>query len=197
MDQLDVKTAFLHGYLEETIYMVQPKGFEVQGKEYLYCLLKKSIYGLKQSPRCWYRRFDDFIASLGFQRSSYDMCVYINPTTYKDKVYLLLYVDDMLLARSFKEELTHVKSLLSKEFDMKNLGKLRKILGIDITKDRDQSILSINQTTYCEKVTKRFNLTNARLVTLPVAQHFKLSATNSPSETDTEHKLQMVNVPYS
>ena len=114
LDQLDVKTTFLHGYLDETIYMVQPKGFEVQGKEDLFCLLKKSIYRLKQSPRYWYRRFDDFIASLGFQRSSYDMCVYINSTTYKDNVYLLLYVDDMLLVESSKEDLLHVKNLLSK-----------------------------------------------------------------------------------
>ena len=149
--------------------MVQPKGFEVQGKEDLYCLLKKSIYGLKQSHRCWYRRFDDFIASLGFQRSSYDMCVYINPTTYKDKVYLLLYVDDMLLVGSSKEELIHVKNLLSKEFDMKGLGESRKILGIDIIRDRDKSTLSINQTTCCEKVMRRFNLTDARPVTLPIA----------------------------
>ena len=117
--------------------MVQPKGFEVQGKEDLYCLLKKSIYGLKQSPRCCYRRFDDFISSLGFQRSSYDICVYINSRTYKDKVYLLLYVDDMLLARSSKDNLVHVKNLLSKEFDMKDLEESRKILGIDITRDRD------------------------------------------------------------
>ena len=137
LDQLDVKTTFLHCYLDETIYMVEPNGFEVQGKEDLYCLLKKSIYGLKQSPRCWYKRFDDFIASLDFQRSSYDMCVYIHSTTYKEKVYLLFYVDDMLLTRSSKEDLVHVQNLLSKECDMKDIGKSRKILGIDITRDRD------------------------------------------------------------
>ena len=89
--------------------MVQPKGFEVQGNEDLYYLLKKSIYGLKQSLRYWYKRFDDFIASLSFQRIPYDMCVYINTTTYKGKVYLLLYVDDMLLAESPKKNLAHVK----------------------------------------------------------------------------------------
>ena len=97
------------------------------------------------------------------------MCVYINITTYKDKVYLLLYVDDMLLAGSSKEDLPHVKNLLSKEFDMKDLEESRKILGIDITRDRDQSIPSINQTTYCEKIIRRFNITNARPVTLPIA----------------------------
>ena len=80
---------------------------------------------------------------------------------------------------------------------MKDLRESKKILGIDIIRDRDQSTLSINQTSYCEKVIRRFNLTNARPVTLPIAHHFKLSAVNSPSETDIEHKLQMKNVPYS
>ena len=65
------------------------------------------------------------------------MCVYINSTTYKDKVYFLLYADDMLLVESYKEDLVHVKNLLSKEFDMKDLGESRKILGIDISRDRD------------------------------------------------------------
>ena len=139
----------------------------------------------------------DFIASLGFQRRSYDMCVYINSTTYKKKVYLLLNVDDMLLAGSPKEDLVHVKNLLSKEFDMKDLGESRKILGIGITKDRNQPILNINQSTYCEKVIRRFNLTNARPVTLPIAQHFKLSVANSPSDTNIKHKQQMENVPYN
>ena len=106
-------------------------------------------------------------------------------------------MDDILLAGSSKEELTHAKNLLSKEFDMKDLEESRKILEIDITRDRDQSKLSINQITYCEKMIRRFNLTNARTVTLPIARHFKLSTANSPSETDIEHQLQMENVPYN
>ena len=80
---------------------------------------------------------------------------------------------------------------------MKDLGELRKILGIDITRDRNQSILSISQSTYCEKVIRRFNLTTVSPVTLPIAQNFKLFAYNSPSETYIEHKLKMENVPYS
>ena len=75
------------------------------------------------------------------------MCGYINSTTYKEKVYSLLYVDDILLVGSSKEDLVNVKKLLSKKFDMKDLGESRKILRIDITRDRDQSILSISQST--------------------------------------------------
>lgn len=89
LKQLDVKTTFLHGYLTKTIYMNQPKGYQAKGKEDYYCLLKKSIYGLKQSPRCWNRRFDEFVLKIGFKKNSYDNCVYINPKSFKNYVYLL------------------------------------------------------------------------------------------------------------
>ena len=77
VEQLDVKTAFLHGELEEEIYMDQPEGFIVPGKEDFVCKLNKSLYGLKQSTRQWYKRFDSFMMSHGFKRSEYDSCVYI------------------------------------------------------------------------------------------------------------------------
>ena len=75
-EQLDVKTAFLHGELEEKIYMDQPEGFIVPGKENFVCKLKKSLYGLKQPPRQWYKKFDSFMLSHGFKRSKYDRAVY-------------------------------------------------------------------------------------------------------------------------
>ena len=77
LEQLDVKTAFLHGELEEEIYMDQPEGFIVPGKEDHVCKLKRSLYGLKQSPHQWYKRFDSFMMSHGFKRSEFDSCVYI------------------------------------------------------------------------------------------------------------------------
>ncbi|WVZ86727.1 hypothetical protein U9M48_033466 [Paspalum notatum var. saurae] len=92
LEQLDIKTAFLHGELDETIYMDQPEGFVVPEKENL-----KSLYGLKQSRRQWYKRFDSFMLSNGFKRSDYDSCVYLN-TVNGSAIYLLLYVDDMLIA---------------------------------------------------------------------------------------------------
>ena len=76
LEQLDVKTTFLHGELEEEIYMLQPEGFAETGKENLVCRLNKSLYGLKQAPRCWYKRFDSFITSLGYNRLSSDHCAY-------------------------------------------------------------------------------------------------------------------------
>ena len=94
---MDVKTAFLHEELEEDIYMEQPEDFVIPGKEKFVCKLKISFYGLKQSPRQWYKRFDTFMLSQGFKRSNYDSCVYLKIVK-GSTIYLLLYVDDMLIA---------------------------------------------------------------------------------------------------
>ena len=96
--QLDVKTAFLHGDLDEEIYMEQPQGFASPGREHLVCRLCKSLYSLKQAPRQWYRTFDEFVQSLGFLRSDEDHCLYSKDAPDGSPIYLILYVDDMLLS---------------------------------------------------------------------------------------------------
>ena len=101
LEQLDVKTAFLHGDQDEQIYMTQPKGFiDVHHPEYV-CLLEKSLYRLKQLPRQRYKKFDNFVIKSGFVRSKYDSCIYymLNDNI---PIYLLLYVDDMLLINESK-----------------------------------------------------------------------------------------------
>ena len=90
LEQLDVKTAFLHGDLEEDIYMAQPEGFKEAGKEDCVCKLKKSLYGLKQSPQQWYKRFDSFMIQKGFTRYEYDCCVYLKKVEHGSYLYLLL-----------------------------------------------------------------------------------------------------------
>jgi hypothetical protein len=96
VEQMDVKTTFLHGDLEEKIYMKQPKGFAVKGKKELVCKLKNSLYGLKQSPRMWYQKFDTYMLGLGFTRRKEDHRVYFKLIG-DHLIYLVLYVDDMLL----------------------------------------------------------------------------------------------------
>jgi hypothetical protein len=135
LGQLDVKTAFLHGELEEVIYMDQPEGFVVPGKENLVSRLKNSLYGLKQSPTQWYRRFDSFMISHGFKRSDYDRCVYLK-TVNGSTIYFLLYVDDMLIAAKDKSEIAKLKAQLNLEFEMKDLGAAKKIIGVEIIRDR-------------------------------------------------------------
>ena len=195
LEQLDVKTAFLHGELEETIYMQQPEGFEIKGKKDHVCLLKKSLYGLKQSPRQWYKRFDSFMVGHGYSRSQYDSCVYFRKLKDGSFVYLLLYVDDMLIAAKDMFELNKLKSELSGEFEMKDLGAAKKILGMEIRRDKAAGKLYLTQKSFVEKVLERFGMKNAKPVSTPLAAHFKLSAAMSPqSDNDIEY---MSHVPYS
>lgn len=194
LEQLDVKTAFLHGDLEEEIYMKQPEGFVVPGKEHLVCRLKKSLYGLKQAPRQWYKRFDSFMISLGYSRSQFDDCVYYGQFN-GSQVYLLLYVDDMLIASRDKSLISRLKVQLSNEFDMKDLGEAKKILGMEIHRDRQIGKLYLSQKKYIAKVLDRFSMNDSKSVSTPLASHFKLSEDQCPKTEDQME--QMYNVPYS
>ena len=128
LEQMDVKTAFLHGDLKEEIYMTQPEGFEVEGKEQLVCRLKKSLYGLKQAPRQWYKKFDSFMVSHGYRRTAADHCVYVRKFGNGKFIILLLYVDDMLIVGQDSKMIDRLKRDMSKTFDMKDLGPARVIL---------------------------------------------------------------------
>ena len=120
-----MKIAFLHGNLEEEIYMMQPEGFEVKGKERMVCRLKKSLYGLKQAPRQWYKKFDSFMVSHEYRRTSADPCVYFRKFDDGNFIILLLYVDDMLIVGQDAMMIAKLKDELSKSFDMKDLGAAR------------------------------------------------------------------------
>ena len=102
LEQLDVMTTFFHGDLEEEIYMQQLVDFKEPGKEDYVCLLMRSLYGLKQSPRQWYRRFDSFMVTHGYMCCEYDYCVYFRVLTDGSYIFLALYVDDMLIAAKSK-----------------------------------------------------------------------------------------------
>ncbi|GKC37955.1 transposable element [Tanacetum coccineum] len=133
---MDVKTAFLHGDLEEEIYMVQPEGFKVAGKEHEVCNLHKSLYGLKQSPRQWDKRFDKFLIESKYTRSKYDHRVYLKKLQDGSFVYLLLYVDDMLITSQSLDKIEKLKTLLKSKFEMKDLGEAKMILGMEIIRNR-------------------------------------------------------------
>ncbi|GKB28461.1 retrotransposon protein, putative, ty1-copia subclass [Tanacetum coccineum] len=172
LEQLDVKTAFLHGNLEETIYMRQPPDFE-EGTGNKVCLLKKSLYGLKQSLRQWYKRFDVYMISNGFSRNSYDSCVYFKEFAPGMYIYLLLYVDDMLIACKSKSKIEYTKGLLRKEFDMKELGPARKILSMEIFRDRGSQTLKVSQSGYVQKILNNYRVNNGKSVFVPLGAHFK------------------------
>ncbi|KAH9650187.1 hypothetical protein KPL70_026271 [Citrus sinensis] len=195
LDQLDVKTAFLHGILQEEILMVQPEGYVDPERRAHVCLLKKSLYGLKQSPRQWYLRFDEFITSNGFKRCSFDCCVYYKLLETHHYIYLLLYVDDMLIACKIKDEIEALKELLNSEFDMKDLGHAKKILGMDIKRNRKEGTMFLSQGSYVKKIVKTFGMSTCKSVITPLASHFKLSNLQC-AKTDDERR-EMEKFPYA
>ena len=130
LHQMDVKTIFLNRDLEENVYMAQSKGFVIEGKERMWCRLKKSIYGLKQASRQWYLKFDQTIRNFRFKENVEDNCVYAKFKNEKF-IFLVLYVDDILLASSDVNLL-----LKTKKFDMRDLGEASFVLGIEIHQDR-------------------------------------------------------------
>ena len=131
-----MKTAFLHGDLKEEIYMDQPEGFKVKGKERMVYKLKKSMYGLKQAPRHRYKKFDSFMVGHEYTRTNADHWVYVRKFPNGKFAILLLYVDDMLIVGQDVGVIGNLKKDLFESFDMKDLSPARQILGMQILRDR-------------------------------------------------------------
>jgi hypothetical protein len=182
---MDVKTVFLNGDLEKNVYMAQPKGFVVEGKEQIGYRLKKSIYRLKQASRQWYLKFDRTIKNFGFKENNKDNCVY---TKFKNGryIFLILYVDDILLASSDVSLLLKTKKFLSSKFNMKDLGETSFVLGIEIHRDRSKGVLGLSQKTYIEKVLKKFSMHKCSASPAPMVKgdrygNFQCPRTNTRS----------------
>lgn len=165
--------------------MEQLEGFITKGQKDKMCILRESLYGLKQSPRQWYKRFDSFMVNVGFVRCEYDNCIYCKEVEDDIVIYLLLYVDDTLVACNNFKEIKRVKELLKKEFEMKDIRAASNILAMEIAIDKIVGTLFITQQDYVKRMLKRFNMEECKEVLTPLAQHFKLSGRDSPS-TDEE-----------
>ncbi|CAH9096206.1 unnamed protein product [Cuscuta epithymum] len=195
VEQMDVKTAFLHGDLDKEIYMEQPEGFQVKGKEGYVCRLQKSLYGLKQAPRQWYKKFESVMGEQNYRKTTSDHCVFFQRFGDDDFIILLLYVDDMLIVGKNAERITQLKMQLGKSFAMKDLGPAKQILGIRITRDRALKKLHMSQEQYIEKVLRRFNMDKAKEVSSPLTTNFRLTDKDCPS---SEKKIEeMDRVPYA
>ncbi|KAI3503921.1 hypothetical protein L1887_32413 [Cichorium endivia] len=192
--QMDVKTPFLNGYLEEDVYMEQPEGFVDPDNQKKVCKLKKSIYGLKQASRTWYHRLDENIKKFGFSESPDEPCVYIKASGSKI-IFLILYVDDILLIGKDIPTLKETKAYLSKSFQMKDLGDAAYILGIRIYRDRSQILIGLSQSSYIDKVVKHFSMENSKRGIVPMLPGTILSKTDCPS-LDDEIK-RMSRIPYA
>jgi Reverse transcriptase (RNA-dependent DNA polymerase) len=137
---MDVIIFFLNGDLEEDVYMTQPMSFENPNNASKVCKLKISIYGLKQASRCWNKRFDKEIKEFGFIKCDEEPCVY-KRFSESIIIFLILYVDNILLIGNDIFTLDEVKSSLKKIFSMKYLGVTTFILGIKIYRDRSKKLI--------------------------------------------------------
>jgi hypothetical protein len=132
---------------------------------------------------------------IGYRGCEYDCCVYVRSLDDESFIFLLLYVDDMLIATKSILEVNKLKVLLSREFDMKDLGVAKKILGMEIRRNRDAKRLWLSQAGYVKKVLERFSMENAKLVSTPLANHFRLSTSQCPKTV--EETEDMSKVPYA
>ena len=133
---MDVKAAYLHPKIDEEVYLEQPKSFEKldsNGGNKLVCKLKKSIYGLKQAAKNWYQELSNFLIQQGFERSKHDYCLFLKNKE-NGKLYVLTWVDDLVIAGNSQNEIEKLKSSLESKFKMDDRGDLEWFLGMRILK---------------------------------------------------------------
>ena len=126
---MDVKSAFLNGYLEEEVYVEQPQGYEVLGQEHKVYRLKKALYGLKQAPRAWYNQIDSYLTGNGFHRSESEPTLYTKVNEQGKMLISCLYVDDLIFTSDFG--ITYFKLVMESEFEMIDLWLMKFFLGIE------------------------------------------------------------------
>ena len=171
LHQMDVVTAFLNGLLEEDIYMEQPDGYRQHGQEHLVCKLKRSLYGLKQSSRCWNVVLSRFMESIGYSQSSADPCIFVRKADTLSIV--AVYVDDLIIATETEEEMKQVKELFQSQFMMKDLGELHYCLGITINQ-RHGEFIELHQKQYILDMLKKYKLMDAKPASTPADPNVKL-----------------------
>lgn len=176
--QLDIPTAFLNGQLKSEIYIKIPKGLEITNSNKIL-KLKRALYGLTESPRCWNDRIDSFAKQQGFVRSDYDYCLYS-----KENCWMLIFVDDIILT-GIKEKIKETVIALKEEFKAKDLGEMKSFLGMEI--ERQKGILKIKQTKLIDKILKKFKMTECNGARTPMETNLKIE---QPSEDN------IIDVPY-
>jgi hypothetical protein len=192
MHQMDVKTAFLNGDLNEEIYMTVPEGIDDHDViSSAVCKLNRTLYGLKQSPRMWNQRIDQYLINQqGFIRLHADHSLYIRRGGQSELAIIALYVDDLLILSDTIETMLKIKSALSKEFEMTDCGELHQFLGIRITRDRANRRISLDQSQLANQIMIRFGMTECNPVATPLDISIQLkSADKETSQSPIDQTL--------
>lgn len=191
--QMDVITAYVQGDLSEEIFMNQPEPFIVKGQEDKVCLLKRPLYGLKQSGREWYKKLDSYLSSIDMKKTEVDPCVYVDNGSKSDLI-IIVYVDDLLIGSRDINKLNERKKLLQRKFKINDLGPVSNILGISIERDGLTGSLTLSQRRYASDILKKFGMSDCKPVTTPIESSTKISKRNEPQ---SEQKIkEMKSKPY-
>ena len=191
--QMDVKTVFLNGDLDEEIYMEQLEGFVAPEQEKKVCKLVKSLYGLKQAPKQCHQKFDSVVLVNGFKINECDKCIYVKNTV-NGYVVLCLYVDDMLIVGSDDEMIKSTKAMLSTRFDMKDMGLADVILGVKILRTSDGLVLS--QSHYVDKILDKFSNDDSGVARTPIDVNLHMSKNRGESVSQLEYSRVIGSLMY-
>jgi hypothetical protein len=174
--QMDVKTAFLNGFIQEEVYIEQPQGFEVSDRETHVCLLRKALYGLKQAPRAWYSRIDTYFLQMGFEKSDVDLNLYFIIRG-EDTLILILYVDDLFITGA-EDLIAECKLGLASEFEMSDIGLKHYFPGMEVW--QEEGHIFLGQGKYAADFLSRFQMEDFRPMSTPMITNWKkLSASDS------------------
>ena len=166
----------------------------IPGQEHMVCRLRKSLYGLKQSPRCWNTRLDGHLKQLGFKALKTDSVLYTKGVK-QDKILLAVYVDDLLISSKSRKSVLIVKAALSAEFKMTDQGEVDTILGIKIQWNREEGTLMMSQQVYADTILKGFNMENYKGRATVMDQGVQLSRTLTPAIREEQEAMDRT--PYS
>ncbi|CAK9827765.1 Retrovirus-related Pol polyprotein from transposon TNT 1-94 [Anthophora retusa] len=189
--QMDVISAYVQGELHDEIYMEQPEMFS-KGENKV-CKLLKPLYGLKQSGREWYRKLDRYIRDNDGKRTPADQCVYVFGKD-EDRVILIIYVDDLLLASKNIEALNKIKSKFKTAFKIVDLGQVNNILGICVQREGTTGKIHLSQEKYIKELIKKFNMEEAKATHTPIESNTKITKEMGP--TTEEERREMLHRPY-
>jgi hypothetical protein len=188
--QLDVKSAFLHGELNEEVYVEQPKGYVKKNKAEKVYKLKKALYGLKQAPRAWFSRIEAHFMSEGFEKCYSEHTLFIK-TSKEGKILIVsLYVDDLIFTGNDELMFLEFKNSMMREFDMTDLGRMRYFLGIEVLQQSDG--IYISQKKYALEVLKRFKMEGSNSVQNPIVPGCKIFKDENGVHVDETLFKQMV-----
>lgn len=186
---LDVKTAFLHGELKETVYVSQPEGFEVKGNEKKVYKLSKALYGLRQAPRAWNNKLNTILLELGFEKCSKEHSVH-RKIVGKDLLVVAVYVDDLFVCGASLKVIKDFKKEMSSKFDMSDLGKLSYYLGIEV--HQGEGYISLNQQRYALKILEESGMENCNMSHTPMENGLKLSKSVDEEDADATRYRRII-----